>query len=507
MKKFKKATSIALAAAMMSAMAFPSMAATITIDKAVEGETYSAYKIFDYKDNGSGGYTYTMDADTFAIWGEYIDNWKYDSDGDGTEDLDVFNYTARTENDVTTYYFTANETFKNNNSDIVKAFGRYLQKKEDKGTAEDTIAQAKGDETDVLTVDGKGYYFIDTTVGTLVNLTNVDDTIEIKEKTVLPEVTAKKMVDAEGNEITFSSNAVGEVVKFKITVNVPEGNNAEIVIHDNMGSGLALKTDSIKLNNTAVTTEETKAFYYQEGTEEADACDFEVVLTEDYVKGLSADDRTLTLTYEATVTAEISDDGESGKNEAWTTYHETTIPGEETKVYAADFAIKKVIADTSTYLAGAKFRLYSDANGEHEVYLTHESNSTVWVVDASEDAVQGDPITTNGEGNVTIKGLKDGEYWLKEVEAPAGYNLLTDMIRLDIADFDDNEATENDGKLSVWDTDKGAFELTADNVVTVENSAGAQLPSTGGIGTTVFYAAGIILMAGAVFFVVRRKRA
>ncbi len=522
MKKFKKFTSIALAAAMMSAMAFPALAedtnnATIVINNAVAGKVYSVYKIFTYSTNAAGtGYTYTMDEDTFTVWGEYIDTWKYDTDGDDIGDLDVFDYTARTENNETTYYFTANRAFSGNNSDIVKAFGEHLQDKENKGTAVDSTTVTIDDEGHVtensnkLTVNGNGYYFIDTQVGSLVNLWNIaagTDVFPINEKTQLPSVTEKKMVNSKGENIgSFDSNAVGETVYFKVTVNVPEGNDAQVVIHDRMGDGLQLDADSIKLNDNKVSsTENTTTYYYRQGSEQSNACDFEVVLTEEYVKGLTANDRTLTLTYSAKVTSDISGDGITGKNEAWTTYRETTIPGEETKVYAAYFAIKKVIAGTDTLLPGAKFRLYSDATGTTEVYLTHTVGTNEWVVNAT--GTTGDAIETNDSSNVTIKGLKDGEYWLKEIEAPNGYNLLTDLIPLSIADFDDDESTTDDGKLALWDTETEKFKVTTDNVVKVENSAGTQLPSTGGIGTTVFYAAGIILMAGAVFFVVRRKRA
>ena len=113
-------------------------------------------------------------------------------------------------------------------------------------------------------------------------------------------------------------------------------------------------------------------------------------------------------------------------------------------------------------------------------------------------------------------GLAAGEYTITEVVAPNGYNLLEEPIIITIGCEVPEEVTEENDKAN-WSyitTDNDG--LTAANVgtdengrisLTVENNAGTLLPSSGGIGTTIFYAAGIILMAGAVFFVVRRKKA
>ncbi len=97
---------------------------------------------------------------------------------------------------------------------------------------------------------------------------------------------------------------------------------------------------------------------------------------------------------------------------------------------------------------------------------------------------------TDDSGAANINGLKDGTYYLKETVAPTGFNRLDGFVAVTI-NGQKNEA----GNRTLMYT------------ASVENNAGSMLPSTGGIGTTIFYAAGIILMAGAIFFVVRRKRA
>ena len=123
--------------------------------------------------------------------------------------------------------------------------------------------------------------------------------------------------------------------------------------------------------------------------------------------------------------------------------------------------------------------------------------------------------TVGEDGVLRFDGLAAGEYTIKEIVAPNGYNLLEDPIRLRVTCVVP-DTVDNDHDTAEWGymangagMIDGRGSLNADGRIelTIENSAGTLLPSTGGIGTTIFYAAGIILMAGAVFFVVRRKRA
>ncbi len=111
------------------------------------------------------------------------------------------------------------------------------------------------------------------------------------------------------------------------------------------------------------------------------------------------------------------------------------------------------------------------------------------------------------DGVLRFEGLGAGEYVIEEITAPDGYNKLKDKLNVNITwgapDIKNNVTN------CTWTVTGADGVAIKDGIVTltVKNNAGALLPSTGGIGTTIFYAAGIILMAGAVFFVVRRKRA
>ena len=99
-------------------------------------------------------------------------------------------------------------------------------------------------------------------------------------------------------------------------------------------------------------------------------------------------------------------------------------------------------------------------------------------------------MTTNDQGAAEFKGLKNGTYYLLETEAPAGYNLLDAPVEITI---NGSSAT--------------ATSLTSlTHTEQVENSTGAVLPSTGGMGTTIFYVTGSVLVLAAVVLLVTKKR-
>ena len=96
-------------------------------------------------------------------------------------------------------------------------------------------------------------------------------------------------------------------------------------------------------------------------------------------------------------------------------------------------------------------------------------------------------MTTDNNGTATFGGLADGTYYLVEIKAPAGYNQLTAPAKVTVAGSS---------------TDTTKLTVTAE----VENKTGTLLPSTGGMGTTVFYVLGFVLVMGAVVLLVTKKR-
>ena len=108
-------------------------------------------------------------------------------------------------------------------------------------------------------------------------------------------------------------------------------------------------------------------------------------------------------------------------------------------------------------------------------------------------------------GAVTIKGLDDAtDYYLYETKAPVGYNQLKDPVKFKIsATYSEDGSKLAEGSLTVSINDGAA---STDLSANIENKAGSTLPSTGGIGTTIFYVVGSVLVIGAAVVLITRKR-
>ena len=132
--------------------------------------------------------------------------------------------------------------------------------------------------------------------------------------------------------------------------------------------------------------------------------------------------------------------------------------------------------------------MYKDEACKDEVKLTKADDHT-YRVDPEGNATMVSPI----DGKFNVNGLKAGTYYLKEMAAPKGYNKLAKPIKVTI---------DNDGKITV--VDKTTTEVTE---VGVENKSGTLLPSTGGMGTTLIYLAGIVLVVLSGYVLISKRRA
>ncbi len=202
-------------------------------------------------------------------------------------------------------------------------------------------------------------------------------------------------------------------------------------------------------------------------------------------------------------------------------------------VFTYGFDINKVISGSQTKLAGAKFAVYY-MDGETKRYIKTDDNNcyagNLEAAPTKETEVGNDKglwVSSDAEGvNIVIKGLdKDKTYYVEEIAAPATYNDLDAPVEVTIAStFDENGIYQQNWTYSTSKNGTAGSYTALDNItvsdgtntdtataddmatITIANSQGSTLPSTGGIGTTLFYVIGGTLAAGAGVSLIAKKR-
>lgn len=169
-------------------------------------------------------------------------------------------------------------------------------------------------------------------------------------------------------------------------------------------------------------------------------------------------------------------------------------------------------AEDPTELAGAEFVLYRGSAEAPEYAVLDESKKVIGWTAAKDEATV---LVSDEAGLFSVIGLDDGTYWLEETKAPAGYNLLSQSVEVVIsADTANGQTWDSfdpaDALIDLTVTADGevgtADEATGVAAITIANNKGAVLPETGGMGTTVLYVAGGVLVVAAVVLLVTKKR-
>ena len=467
-KTFKKLFAALLAAALVLAMAVPAFAETnatkgsIKIDHTVSGETYTIYRMFklDSYNAESNTYSYTVESDWEGFFktgagGNYI---TLDGQNHPT-------WTAADENDSTTV------------AAFAKAALAWAADKKISGTKE----TATGDTVTFSNLD-LGYYLVDSSLGALCGLNTTNPNATIKEKNEKPEI--KKEVQTSTGDWGDKNNAkIGDTVEYKVEITVADGAQTYTVT-DTMSKGLTFNSGSLKVTaNDVVTTDYTLT---------PTTNGFTLVLPETYVSTLTKG-TTIIVTYNATLNKDAVIDGDGNTNEVKLGYgnHQNTVPSKvTTKSY--QFDLVKVDGTTNKLLDGAEFKLYTAKDGGEPIKFVAVEGG--YRVANGDETGAVDTIKVNGK--VHISGLDKVNYWLDETHAPAGYNKLTERQEVKLSEGSQN-ATLETGAIT-WAEGNGG--------VVVKNNAGTVLPSTGGMGTTLFYVIGGGLMVAAVVLLVTKKR-
>lgn len=497
MKHARKLTSLLLALVMVFALAVTVAAdgttgttgtGSITISNAAKGETYTIYKLFDAtvnKDGSSIAYTGEIPTSLSAYFAK-------DANG-------YISATPEAKN---------GENMSDELKDALKAW-----------TADATAVATAESDGSALNFNGLayGYYVVTTTQGNQV--ISVDSTMPdvtiVDKNSSTPEglrKTASSNDVSIGDEVTYTvrfktSNYYGagkdakEILSYTIEDTLPDflsSVNVTSIIVDNDGDSTTPK------DQVDVTAQFTKKKIVIDWYDEANS------------KFLYNNGATVTITYTAKVTEKAAIDGNGNTNKVtvtWTTKNGTEPgPGElkqEETIYTYAIALKKVDNKGKT-LPGAVFQF--------PFYVKSTADADDAYIYAGTTAGEGltNQITTPESGVIVVKGVKSGSYEITEVTAPAGYNKLTAPVTVKAVQTGSSSThttvyLDENGNITNTETDKTTkVNVDIDNIaataVVVVNKAGTELPSTGGMGTTIFYVLGAVLVVGAGVLLVTKKR-
>lgn len=479
MKRVKRVLALLAAFALVLAMAVPAWAegntGSITVQGAVDGEIYSIYKIFDV--TGYDTMT-TPHKITYKVTDGWASFFAKGNPGATYVTLDSKKQISATTLDSTNApaFAAAAITWAKDSAHNIKV----------------TDSKTANKDGVTFTNVADGYYLVDTSLGALCSLDNVTgNAAKISEKNKVPSVEKK----VKSGDIYESSNSakIGDTVKYKTTITI-NGNVEKVVLHDKMETGLTFDDTSVRVKVGGADVAAGNYTLKKPGTESSDPCTFEIEFMDSYIAGLETG-KQIEVTYSATLNESAVIGTPGNKNDTWLKYGNSGSVTSETTTYSYSFDLVKTDSD-GTLLAGAKFKLYADQNCANEIKLVADGDNAYRVAKTGEKAVES--IETNATSALTIKGLKGTTtYYLKEIEAPKGYNELENAFEFTIASANiSSNLSETSNK---WVEGKSTG-------IHIINKAGTTLPSTGGMGTTVFYVVGGGLMAVAVVLLVTKKR-
>lgn len=544
MKTVKRALALVLALTLLLAMSATVFAAddttyTITINNTTTGHTYEAYQIFAGDLAEKDGKTILSN----ITWGNGITDAGKTALGNAAVKAE----TLKTANDAAAF---------------AKAVAPYLQNSTTSAedTGKYTISGLKAGYYLVKDTQAPADDFYSAYIMEVVS------NVEAEPKGDKP--TVDKNIKDNGETTKVNEASIGDVINYEVKSAVPDMTGYTkyfFVMNDTLSKGLTYNDDMvIKVGNTTLTKDTgytVTAVKNDNGT-----TSIEIVFKNfvGYKDRVGAD---VIVTYSATLNQDASLDPVAGNpNKVQLTYSNNPNvdgngdpqnpdkPGEgaptgktpesETKTYVTGIKLTKVDGQNKNQtLTGAKFEIKGDGmkvvlvneemykksttgtyymlkNGKYtEIDPVTEKSAEGYNADQYDDvnqkyekvtAVTKDTVNTkvnatgyvDENGVLTFEGLGEGTYTITEIIAPEGYNLLKAPITVEIeakATFDKCEWTVTaDGKSVTADNNLYAFRI--------ENKSGAELPSTGGIGTTVFYVLGGLLVVCAGVLLITKRR-
>lgn len=390
------------------------------------------------------------------------------------------------------------------------------------------------DHTGGINIPKSGYYLIvDTTYFNpgdyyhaynsffLLNVPQVPYVVPINRKVVKPTVEKEVYDNQDGtNEAGFGSSAdhaINEEFQFKLTATLPANPDRAydyydeymVTFCDTLSAGITFdRWDTVVINNGGADIPIPAENYYSDASNQDLTLSIEDVKT--CAPGLNLNNgATITVTYTAHLNEKAYVNTAGGasntenKNSVYLIYSNNPrssaffdrTPESAVCVYTYQLNNTKYHDDDNpnNVLAGAGFRLYSDeaCHDEDEIKLKMNDDGT-YSRDFSTEG-KGVEMISGQDGQFNVKGLDAGTYYLKETTPPAGYSAC-DKTRIVIS------ATHDEHNVNL------SGESNLNNKIINIKAGGITLPSTGGIGTTLFYVVGGGLMVAAIVLLVTKKR-
>ena len=487
-------------------------AATITVNNIVNGQTYTAYKLLNYTNSGDAFSYYLTSSEYGTAESKTTLATLLESAG--------FTFARGTDGN---WYVSNTEA----NTPTAAAITTALKGAITAGTfdGDDAIAsqtvQAANDAANFGNL-ATGYWFVTSTTGSLVSLNSIDANEMVFDKNNPPEIDKSITGVPDGDDhIAADGNSadakVGDAVNYTVEIIAKKGAQ-NYVFHDKMSAGLTYDPTTLTIADltagedyTVVYSNATPATAAQAENSDIEAGDnITIRFSKAYLDTINTD-TTITITYSAEINDNAVIDSTGNPNTVKLEYgHQPgnengTQPGPDSReetvtVYTYAIAIKKVNT-AGEPLEGVTFSfpfaVETDGN-----YYKYAGSGTA-------------SLQTNSAGEITIYGVNAGTYNITETATLEGYNVLTTSVPVQAQLLSATTTTktfyiDENGVETQTATDTVVTYQNDDfaaTVVMVINKAGVELPSTGGIGTTIFYIAGIVMVLGAAAVIIARRKA
>ena len=492
MKKVKKIMALVLAAVMVIAMGMTAFAAdpdySITVTNAKEGETYKAYKMFDLSvddPTNPTAFRYTVNSawTAFAQTDEFKAVFTVDEQG----------YVTSTQQPHPDW---AGDSAL---SKVIDSAAKFAA--DNHISPAGTVTIGEGATSGKIDLTEAGYYVVSSTLGTraMVDTTPANPAVTIHEKNEEDSIEKTVKEDKTGEYGETNDAQIGDTIEFKSVVTIA-ARSIKVVIHDTMDNGLTLNDSSIKIYTDEQLSHEYTDATVKTGAEAAEGDTFTIKIPDTFAATANASQH-LYIIYTAELNKNAVSSGASEVsivnqlNKTKVSFGDKTTSTEDsTTTTTHKFEVNKY-ADGITNLADAVFQLKKDGTVVNLIKIddtnyrvvddtetgtasSHANNGEI--ADIAAGSIVSDFVTVSS-GNIVIWGVDSDTYMLKEIQAPKGYNLIKDETEAAVA------------------TDNSL-------IVKAKNETGKELPSTGGMGTTIFYVVGGILVVGAAVLLISKRR-